>query len=116
MSQFQGKWKVVSEENLDELFMAFGEYTVVVRMQGGGSLFYGLWCVFCAKHNYEINLKKKERLYYQLLDWKKDSEYIMSPSRAFSDCLKLISHTGVIMIVLSLHLKHNSTYYPSVIR
>ncbi|VDI47748.1 Hypothetical predicted protein [Mytilus galloprovincialis] len=24
MSQFQGKWKVVSEENLDELFMAFG--------------------------------------------------------------------------------------------
>lgn len=42
MSQFQGKWKVVSEENLDELFMAFGEYTVVFRMQGGGSLFYGL--------------------------------------------------------------------------
>lgn len=42
MSQFQGKWKVVSEENLDELFMAFGEYTVVFRMQVGGSLFYGL--------------------------------------------------------------------------
>lgn len=28
MSQFIGKWKVVSEENLDELFEAFGMYAV----------------------------------------------------------------------------------------
>ena len=25
MSHFQGKWKVVSEENLDDLFAAFGK-------------------------------------------------------------------------------------------
>lgn len=31
MSQFQGKWKVVSEENLDELFEAFGMIVVKIN-------------------------------------------------------------------------------------